>query len=424
MKQVALFSGLLIIGLIGSQILPRVLSENATVADLLVRLATMIGLAFIMIHVGYEFELDKSNPRQYGWDYLVAATAAAFPWLFCCLYFIFVMTSSNDWGSWQSWKESLLASRFASPTSAGILFSMLAAAGLGATWMYGKARVLAIFDDLDTILLLIPLQIAMVGFRWQLLVVVGVMIAVLYAAYRWLHVVRLPITWPWVMSYSILLVAVSELFYVGSKVVDPQFPVHLEVLLPAFALGCVLMRPAGHDPHIDDALVGNAPGPELPSEQRVATIVSSVFMFCVGLSVPLVATLGGGTGPDGQAEPINWWWVAVHVAAITVLSNVGKMFVSLAYRDEATWRERLALGLALWPRGEVGAGVLVLSLSYGIGGRITLVATLSLALNLLMTGPLISVIKRLLSGPRGPVRRRRRGEPLTEELQAEVVGAT
>ena len=57
-----------------------------------------------------------------------------------------------------SWTEALLAGRFAAPTSAGILFSMLAAAGLSGTWVFRKARVLAIFDDLDTVLLMIPLD--------------------------------------------------------------------------------------------------------------------------------------------------------------------------------------------------------------------------------------------------------------------------
>jgi len=43
---------------------------------------------------------------------------------------------------------------------------MLAAAGLSATWMFRKARILAIFDDLDTVLLMIPLKMMMLGVRW------------------------------------------------------------------------------------------------------------------------------------------------------------------------------------------------------------------------------------------------------------------
>jgi hypothetical protein len=56
----------------------------------------------------------------------------------------------------------------------------------------------------------------------------------------------------------------------------------------------------------------------------------------------------------------------------------------------------LALAIGMWPRGEVGAGVLVISLSYGIGGPIVTVAMLSLALNLLLTGFFILVVKKLM----------------------------
>jgi len=59
--------------------------------------------------------------------------------------------------------------------------------------------------------------------------------------------------------------------------------------------------------------------------------------------------------------------------------------------------ERLALAIGLWPRGEVGAGVLIISISYGIGGPVVAVAALSLALNLVLTGGFIWIVKRLLS---------------------------
>jgi len=52
----------------------------------------------------------------------------------------------------------------------------------------------------------------------------------------------------------------------------------------------------------------------------------------------------------------------------------------------------------MWPRGEVGAGILVLSISYGIGGPIVTVALLSLALNLSLTGIFIIFVKRLING--------------------------
>ena len=80
---------------------------------------------------------------------------------------------------------------------------------------------------------------------------------------------------------------------------------------------------------------------------------------------------------------------------LTILSNLGKMFPAFCYRREAHWRHRLAVAIGMWPRGEVGAGVLVLSLSYGIGGPIVTVAMLSLALNLTLTGVFILMVKRL-----------------------------
>ena len=89
--------------------------------------------------------------------------------------------------------------------------------------------------------------------------------------------------------------------------------------------------------------------------------------------------------------------IVVHVLFITLLANLGKMFPLFVYKKESTWRERLAICIGMWPRGEVGAGVLIISLSYGIGGLMVTVAMLSLALNLLLTGVFIVFVKKLLS---------------------------
>lgn len=402
MKKVLLYSLLLVAGLVMSQIYPSFVGDHAALAQDIVRIGAMICLAFIMIHVGYEFDIDKSNLRQYGVDYGVAWTAATFPWLMCCAYFVFVMLPSESWGSWTAWKESLLASRFAAPTSAGVLFSMLAAAGLSATWLFRKARILAIFDDLDTVLLMIPLKMLMVGARWQLGLIVVVMVVLLWMAWKFLHVWRIPITWRWVLGYAVVIVGVTEVIYLASKGVDPEVPLHLEVLLPAFVLGCMMARPAGHDPHANDAIEGHQEGPESPQEQRVSSIVSAVFMVLVGLMMPVFIGSGAAVAPDQlkglwTAGTMGWGEIAMHVLIVTVLANLGKMFPALCYRREATLRERIAVSIALWPRGEVGAGVLVLSLSYGIGGPVVTVAMLSLALNLLLTGLFIVVIKRLIA---------------------------
>jgi Kef-type K+ transport system membrane component KefB len=396
-RQVLIFSLLLIIGMVGAQILPSA-GHGAAAVGYGLQWLTMVALAFIMIHVGYEFELDKADPRQYGWDYVVAMTAAAFPWLFVALYFIIVLLPGEAWAMWEAWTEALLVARFAAPTSAGVLFAMLTAAGLGATWLFQKARTLAIFDDLDTVLLMIPLKMLLVGLAWQLGVIVVFLGALLWAAWHYLHRVPLPVTWPWVLAYAAGLTGLSELLYIAGTIIDDTVPLHIEILLPAFALGCVLGRPPGSDPHVDDTLEGHQAGPESPGEQRVATLVAAIFMALVGLSLPsLVTEAVPETGTLSAAQPIPSWGVmAGHVLALTGLANLGKMVPALCYRREAHWKERLALAIGMWPRGEVGAGVLALSLSYGLGGPMVTVAMLSLALNLVLTGAFIALVKHLM----------------------------
>ena len=433
MRKVLLYSVLLFVGLGLSQVLPLLVSQNYDAIAVPVRVLTMIGLAFIMIRVGFEFHIDKNNLRSYGWDYVVAFTAATFPWIFVTGYFMFVMLPPDTWGTFDAWTETLLAGRFAAPTSAGVLFSMLAAAGLGATWLFGKARILAIFDDLDTVLLMIPLKMLMVGLAWQLGLIVVVMVSLLAIAYLWLHRIRLPVSWGWVLVYATVIVGVSELLYAGSTVIDPSVPIHIEVLLPAFVLGCIA-RPPETDADADSVTVEKHLHEvmERPREQRVATVVSAAFMVLVGLSMP--AVLGGDDAqhpaPDKQnlhtAAPgsavddpavahgrrtgdqaptvtagqpsMSWGMILFHVLMVTIISNLGKMFPAFCYRKEAHWRHRLAVAIGMWPRGEVGAGILVLSLSYGIGGPIVTVAMLSLALNLALTGVFILLVRRIING--------------------------
>lgn len=419
MRKVLFYSMLLLVGLAGSQFLPLLFGSVYSGFGDAVRLLTMAGLAFIMVRVGFEFQIDKSNLRQYGLDYGVAFTAAFFPWVLVALYFVFALLPADTWALLDTWKEVLLAGRFASPTSAGVLFSMLAAAGLGSSWLFRKARTLAIFDDLDTVLLMIPLKMLMVGLAWQLGAVVFVMALALVIAYVFLHRVRIPVTWPWVLGYAVVITAISEAIYIASKVVDESVPIHIEVLLPAFVLGCIMAYPADHG------------FLESRSETRATSWVAAIFMVCVGLSMPLLVadgpatenaaaestlldeSLHGAGNPvaENVAEdvgesaaigritasqpPMPWGMVALHVLAVTFLANLGKMFVALCYRKEAHWRERLALSIGMWPRGEVGAGVLVISLSYGIGGPVLTIALLSLAVNLLLTGGFIWSIRRI-----------------------------
>lgn len=389
MKKVLLFSVLLVLGLAGSQMLPTWLGDLNESFSYGVRLLTMVGLSFIMIRVGFEFDIDKNNLKQYGHDYLAAFSAATLPWIFVTLYFVFVLLPSETWGSVIAWEETLLTGRFAAPTSAGVLFSMLAAAGLSTTWLFHKARVLAIFDDLDTVLLLIPLQMLMVGLAWQLGIVVFVLVALLAVGYIFLHKVRLPGSWPWLLIYATAITATTDIIYRASKVIDPEVPIHLEVLLPAFVLGCLVANPHKY-------LHGKG-------EETAGTVVAAIFMIVVGLSMPAILDVKVPTSPDAELNErltalqpmMDWGEIAFHVLIVTLLSNLGKMLVAVFYKTEATRRERLALAIGMWPRGEVGAGVLAMSIGYGIGGPVLTIAMLSLALNLLLTGAFIIAVKKI-----------------------------
>jgi Kef-type K+ transport system membrane component KefB len=211
-------------------------------------------------------------------------------------------------------------------------------------------------------------------------VVVVIIGALLWAGWSLQRRLRAPTSWPWLLAYASAIAFASEAIHLYSLRFDDVVGIHVEVLLPAFVLGVVLAHAPGAAAH------GSA------ADERAAGAISGVFMVLVGLSMPPVELGGTSAGT-----------LALHVLAVTVLANLGKMFPAFVYRSEATFRERLALAIGMWPRGEVGAGVLVVSLSYGVEGSIITVAALSLALNLLLTGVFIAIVKRLLAAP-GAVR--------------------
>ena len=82
---------MLMVGLVLSQILPMLMGEAYAELKHMVEVTLGICLAFIMINVGREFEIDKSNVRVYVKDYLVAMLAAALPWIFIAVYYIFAL---------------------------------------------------------------------------------------------------------------------------------------------------------------------------------------------------------------------------------------------------------------------------------------------------------------------------------------------
>lgn len=383
MKKIILFSVFLLLGLAGSQVFPIILGPEIH-AHLKPFFDVMlyICLAFIMINVGREFELDKTKWKSYTEDYFIAMATAAVPWLLICGYFILLMPVQYrlDWGAW---KETLLLSRFAAPTSAGILFTMLAAAGLKKSWVYQKTRVLAIFDDLDTILLMIPLQILMIGMKWQLGVVVLFVFLCLYLGWTRLNSIRMIQHWSAILGYATVLVFIFQgLYEITKELFGPDSAIHIEILLPAFILGMMMKTKEHHT----------------KADETAGSVISYMFMFLVGLSAPLFVGVDfSATAGDcviGQVGDMSWGEIAGHVLVTTALSNIGKLLPMFFYRDRSL-TERLALSIGMFTRGEVGAGIVFIALGYGLGGPLLAISLLTILTNLILTGFFVMIVKAL-----------------------------
>lgn len=117
---------------------------------------------------------------------------------------------------------------------------------------------------------MVPLQMMIIGWAWQFGFVAVFIIGLLAIGYVWLHGVRLPVSWPWVLGYAPGIALASEMSQAASRLIDEAVPIHIEVLLPAFVLGCVIKPPPGSDPHSDDAREGHQEGPEIPPNRRSA----------------------------------------------------------------------------------------------------------------------------------------------------------
>ena len=372
------------LGLVASQLLPGLLGPAYAPFKSASDTLLYICLGFIMINVGREFEIDKSRWRSYTADYFIAMATAALPWLLIVLYYIFVLLPSALWTDPAAWKENLLLSRFAAPTSAGILFTMLAALKLKESWIYRKIQVLAIFDDLDTILLMIPLQILMIGLRWQMFAIVAIVVVLLAVGWRWQATWNVRQDWKRILGLSIVVCTLTQAVYLITKHwYGAENSIHIEVLLPAFVVG-MLMRHR----HIDTRV-----------EQRVATGVSFLFMLLVGMSMPLVTGAEADTAASAASvtasQPMMPWGILLlHVVAVSFLSNLGKLVPLFFYRDRKL-SERLALSVGMFTRGEVGAGVIFIALGYNLGGPALIISVLTLVLNLILTGGFVVWVKRL-----------------------------
>lgn len=385
MRKVLSFSAFLMVGLWVSQYLPAWVGEDYGTVKAVSNIFLYVCLGFIMINVGREFEVDKSRWQTYATDYSIAMATAAMPWFLIAIYYIFVLLPPDYWQSWEAWKENLLLSRFAAPTSAGILFTMLAAIGLKSSWIYKKIQVLAIFDDLDTILLMIPLQIMMIGLRWQLIVIVLLVFLLLSFGWKQLGKYNWRQDWKAILVYSaVVFICTQALYLISKHFYGEDGSIHIEVLLPAFVWGMV-MKHKEHD---------------TPMERKVSTGISFFFMFLVGFSMPrflgvdFAEAAAGGHSVTGSQEMMPWGMILFHVGVVSLLSNIGKLFPVFFYRDRRI-SERLALSIGMFTRGEVGAGVIFIALGYNLGGPALVISVLTIVLNLILTGLFVLWVKKL-----------------------------
>ncbi len=385
MKKVIAFSLMLMLGLVLSQLLPSQMGAMYGELKHVVELMLGVCLAFIMINVGREFEIDKSSVRVYVKDYLVAMLAAALPWIFIAVYYIFAIMPSEWWGRGDVWTETLLLSRFAAPTSAGILFSMLAAMNLQKSWIYQKAQTLAIFDDLDTIILMVPLQVAMIGeMNWQMVAMLTTIFAMFFVGWRYMSRLNVSQKWYAILIYAALVYGATLLVYVVTNhFFGEKGAIHIEVLLPAFIFGMI----------INYRHIGGK------TEECASTTISLIFMLLVGMSMPLINMSGEAATSSSDSiiatlPMMSGWEIALHVLVVTILSNVGKLAPMFFYRDRSLI-ERLALSVGMFTRGEVGAGVIFIALGYNIGGPILLISVLTLVLNLILTIGFVYIVKYL-----------------------------
>ncbi|KAG6558769.1 Sodium/hydrogen exchanger family [Candidatus Rhabdochlamydia oedothoracis] len=353
MYKIFIYSLLLVVGIIISQ------TAYLTPYQSYLHFFTLTLLAYIMIEVGIEFDLNKKNLKSYGKDYLIAMTAAAFPWIFCSAYFFLFLDLTLQ--------QAALIGRFAAPTSTGLLFAMLMAAGLAGTWVFKKVRILAIFDDLDTVLFIVPLQLIYIGLQSQITFILLITILLLIVAYRYLHRVSLPTNKLCIFIYAVLLTGLVE----SLKAVDV---LDLEILLPAFVLGCILKAP---HKKIDP-----------PLAMKFDSSLKFIYMFLVGCSLAKISF-----------GHISWTMLLFHVLMLTILANLGKLFPMFCYKKEVSLKERTALSVAMWPRGEVGAGILMISTQYKLPPIALELAGLSLTLNLALSGAFIYVVIWLMKKP-------------------------
>lgn len=87
----------------------------------------------------------------------------------------------------------------------------------------------------------------------------------------------------------------------------------------------------------------------------------------------------------GAQPMMSWPVIILHVVIVSFLSNIGKLFPLFFYRERRK-RERLALSIGMFTRGEVGAGIIFIALGYNLGGPALMISVLTIVFNLILTG--------------------------------------
>jgi len=89
--------------------------------------------------------------------------------------------------------------------------------------------------------------VIMIGFKWELCVVIAIMAILLALAWFKLHKIQLPHSWKWSLFYALIIAAICKVtHYVTHHYIDME-PIHIEVLLPAFVMGCIVDTPCARE---------------------------------------------------------------------------------------------------------------------------------------------------------------------------------
>jgi len=399
--KILVYSFLMCLGLAISQFIPQALDDEF---GFYVRLPAGIALSYIIVHVGLDFEIVKWRLPTYAVDFFVATSAALIPLVVVFWYLKYVCGSHSLPEHWfipqaLGTSQGLLLSVFSAPTSAGMLISMMEAADLKHTWVFKKASMLAILDDIDSLVFIAFMRILAIsgaGVDLRHFGPVILTVGLLTIAWFNIHKFVIPHSWPWVLMYAFIL---GTGFWIIEGITR-EFP-HcnfifvVAVLIPSFTLGCVT-----YDPKMETSQSYKHIEIELSEEfiERqeyidshapcMETFMGCAFMFFVGLSMPSLTAL----------KTITTSALIFHVVMINILMLLGKLIICFFYSNETTKTQRIALGLAMCPRGEIGASVIIITiqtLKDQIDPSYLGIVVLSVIMNLVSSCALIVYVKKL-----------------------------